>query len=135
MNDLLNYLDPFEPAKRTDGRGGARPGAGRPAKDAEQPPAKHDFDVAKARHETIKADLAEIDLKLARRQYLSRAAYVQASSTIISAFAQGARSIQDRLERDGIPVPVCQKVGEILDKMMEQLSKDFEVLNGPDPDL
>jgi hypothetical protein len=135
MNDLLNYLEPFEPPRRIDGRGGARQGAGRPPKDSEPTPEKHDFDVAKARHETIKADLAEIDLKLKRRQYLSRDAYVQASSTIISAFAQSARTIQDRLEREGIPVPVCQKVGEILDSMMEQLSKDFEVLNGPDPDL
>jgi hypothetical protein len=93
----LNHDGSFRPSR--PGPGGARAGAGRKPNGYEKPPEALDFDKAKARNEAAKAGLNEIELKIKSGQYLERAAFREATATLLAELAQGLRGLPDRLER------------------------------------
>jgi phage terminase Nu1 subunit (DNA packaging protein) len=114
---------------RTSNRGGKRPGAGRKPAGYVKPPEKTDYDDAKARHETAKAALAELDLAKKAGEQIPRDAVRQACATAISSFAQTLRSVPDNLERRLALAPeVCEAVGEEIDAALDELATALEMM-------
>lgn len=128
MTDLSDIFD--APVKRVTGHGGKRPGTGPKKEGYKKPPEAVDFDRAKARNETSKADLNELEYKIKSGQYVSRAAVQQASATAVATLAQTMRSIPDNLERKGIPLATCRLIETILDESMVSMSLDLEMMAG-----
>jgi phage terminase Nu1 subunit (DNA packaging protein) len=116
------------------GHGGARPGAGRPAgtgyvKSEDQ----KDLDKAKARHESVKADLATLELKKRQGELVLRDAVKAAAATALATLAQGLRSVPDSLERKLNASPeLTEAVGREIDAALNDLADAFEMLTGPD---
>lgn len=110
--------------------GGAREGAGRKPSGYVKPQEAVDFDKAKARSETAKANKAELEYKVMIGEYVSRQAVQQAAATSYAALAQTLRSISDELERKGVPVSVCAKVEEIIDAAMQDHSEQMQLMAG-----
>lgn len=84
-----------------------------------------EFNEARARNESAKADLNELDFKVKSRQYLSRDAFIQASATAIATFAQTCRTLPDALERKGIPPSVCEQVMQTIDGALTELADEL----------
>ena len=127
------YLDPVEatpaaPVYRS-GHGGARPNSGRRGKEYESSPVALDFDEARARNETAKAGLNEIELKIKAGEYIARAAVQSASATALATMAQTMRSIPDNMERKGIAPEICAMVERVIDDVMAGLSQELSVLS------
>lgn len=116
------------------GHGGARPGAGRPAgtgyvKSDDQ----KNLDKAKARHESVKADLAEMELKQRQGELVLRESVKAAAATALATLAQGLRSIPDNLERKLNASPeLTEAVGREIDAALDDLADALEMLTGPD---
>lgn len=108
-------------------KGGSRPNAGIPAGYVKSQDLKN-LDAAKARNEAAKAELNEHELQVKRREYLPRSAIIQASATAMAAIAQALRSIEDRLENEGVPVDVCLKVGTTINSVLEDLANDLAMM-------
>lgn len=90
------------------------------------------FDAAKARTETAKADHLELDLKVKLRQYVSRAAVQQAAATTVAAFAQTCRSLPDSLERElGLDAQTVAAIGLAIDAALDDLAGSLELLAEP----
>ena len=119
------------------GYGGARTGAGRPAgtgytKSDDQ----KDLDKAKARHESIKADLAELNLREKTGELVSREGVKQGSATALQTLSQGLRSIPDNLERKlNVSPALSEAVAREIDVALNELADAFAMLTGPDPVL
>ena len=128
MTDLSDIFD--APTKRITGHGGKRPNTGPKKAGYVKPPEAVDFDKAKARNETSKADLNELEFKIKSGQYVSRAAVQQASATAVATLAQTMRSIPDNLERKGVPLVTCRLIETILDESMSAMSMDLEMMAG-----
>jgi phage terminase Nu1 subunit (DNA packaging protein) len=121
------------PSRRRHTHGGEREGAGRKPAGYEKPQEKQDFDVARARHEAAKADLAEIEVKVKSGEWVSRSAVRQACATAFAAIAQGLRSIPDNLERKlGISGDIAEEVAGVIDEALNDLSDQFELMTGSD---
>lgn len=80
-------------------RGGPRPGAGRKPADYVKPDEGVLFDKSKARKESALADMHELNFLIKKGEYVERAAYREASATLIANMAQTLRSLADNLER------------------------------------
>ena len=83
----------------TENRGGARAGAGRKPSGYDKPEEGVQYDKAKARKEASLADMHELNFKIKLGQYVERAAYREASATLVANMAQTLRSLADNLER------------------------------------
>ncbi|MEN9317368.1 MAG: hypothetical protein RIS35_3761 [Pseudomonadota bacterium] len=122
------FYEGFEVLDRVDGRGGARPGAGRKAGAYEKPERIIDFEKAKARKEAALADMHELQFRIKSGEYVSRDSVRQASTTIMSAVAQTLRSVGDNLERQGVAPDVCAKVDAILADTLADAARDLRML-------
>ena len=124
------YLKPVEVAKPfSSGHGGARRNSGPKRKDYQPSEVEVNFDEARARNETAKAGLNEIELKIKAGEYIARAAVQSASATALATMAQTMRSIPDNMERKGIPPETCAMVERIIDEVMAGLSQELEILS------
>lgn len=118
-----------EPEQVTRTHGGAREGAGRPAKGFVKPQSASKYDEARARNELAKAELNELEVKTKTGEYGSRAQFRQASATAIAALAQTLRSIPDNLERKlGVSADVATEVGVLIDNALADLASEFEMM-------
>ncbi|MDW3682945.1 DUF1441 family protein [Cupriavidus sp. CV2] len=117
----------IETSRGGNGHGGARPGAGRKPKDYVKPEAIEAFDEARARNESAKADLNELEFKIKSGEYVARAAVIQATATAYAAIAQTLRSLPDHLERRLALAPeVAEEVGRQIDEALGELAAVFE---------
>lgn len=124
------YLKPIEPLKPyNSGHGGARQNSGRRGKEYESSDVALDFDEARARNETAKAGLNEIELKIKAGEYIARADVQSASATALATMAQTMRSIPDNMERKGIAQEICATVERIIDDVMAGLSQELQKLS------
>ena len=89
-----------------------------------------DYEAARARNETAKAGINEIELKVKAGEYIARAAVQSASATALATMAQTMRSIPDNMERKGISVEVCTMVEAIIDDVMAGLAQELEAMSG-----
>lgn len=113
--------------KAAPGHGGVRKGAGRKPTDHVPSDERLDYDSARARNETAKADLNELDLAVKRGEYVARSAVQQATATALSALTQTLRSIPDDLERTlGMDPHLAQDVGARIDAALQVLATQFE---------
>lgn len=114
------------------GHGGAREGAGRTAytKSDDQ----KDLDKQKARHEKVKADLAELEFRERIGQLVSRAAVQQGAATALATLAGALRCIPDNLERKlNLAPEAAELVGRDIDAALNELADTFESLTGDIP--
>jgi hypothetical protein len=110
------------------GHGGARRGAGRKPKTHIKPEAVKDFETARARNESVKADLNELELEIKTKRYLPREAIQQAAATALASLAQGLRSLPDALESSGISPDVCLQVSAAIDHALDDIANDFKMM-------
>ena len=109
--------------------GGARPGAGRKPADYVPSDDRLDYEAARARNESAKADLNELDLAIKRGEYVPRAEVQAATATALSALSQTLRSVPDNLERTlGLSPDIAQEVGRQIDAALDDLATRFEEL-------
>lgn len=119
---------PFDRPLST-GHGGAREGAGRKA--YEKSDDQRNYDGAKARHESAKADLAELAYRERIGELVARDAIKQAAATALATLAQGLRSIPDNLERKmNVDPEVAERVGGYIDSALNDLADALEMLTG-----
>lgn len=109
--------------------GGARPGAGRKPADYVPSDDRLDYEAARARNESAKADLNELDLAIKRGEYVPRAEVQAATATALSALSQTLRSVPDNLERTlGLSPDISQEVGRQIDAALDDMATRFEEL-------
>ena len=109
--------------------GGARPGAGRKPADYVPSDDRLDYEAARARNESAKADLNELDLAIKRGEYVPRAEVQAATATALSALSQTLRSVPDNLERTlGLSPDIAQEVGSQIDAALDDMATRFEEL-------
>ena len=109
--------------------GGARPGAGRKPADYVPSDDRLDYEAARARNESAKADLNELDLAIKRGEYVPRAEVQAATATALSALSQTLRSVPDNLERTlGLSPDIAQEVGRQIDEALDDMATRFEEL-------
>ena len=109
--------------------GGARPGAGRKPVGYVPSDDRLDYEAARARNESVKADLNELELAIKRGDYVPRAEVQAATATALSALSQTLRSVPDNLERVlGISPDVAQEVGAQIDSALDNIATQFEEL-------
>lgn len=114
------------------GWGGARPGAGAPTKDRVKSTDQKDLDHHKARHEKVKADLAELDYRTKVGELVSRAAVTTASATMLATFAQSMRTIPDSLERKFALAPeITEAIGRDIDDSLDAMADLFAMMTTP----
>ena len=138
----------------TSGWGGSRKGAGR--KKGYSPKKARELEVAEvgaaddpeevtstalkkakavARKEEALAGLNELELKIKSGEYLSRAAYREASATLLAELAQGLRSLPDTLERKfGLSPEALLHVERTIDEAMQAVADGLELFAGSDPE-
>jgi phage terminase Nu1 subunit (DNA packaging protein) len=111
------------------GWGGAREGAGgKPAGYVKSDDQKN-LDKAKARHESVKADLAELEFRRVRGELVSRAMVKQASATALATLAQALRTIPDTLERKhNITPELAEMIGKEVDDALDAVADMFEMM-------
>lgn len=116
------------------GHGGRRDNAGRKPGGYEKSDDLKSLDAAKARHESIKADLADLALHEKRGELVERTAVRDASAMALQTLAQALRSIPDALERElNLPPEVAERVGLMIDSSLDDLATTFEMMSGPVP--
>lgn len=109
--------------------GGARPGAGRKPADYVPSADRLDYEAARARNESAKADLNELELKIRRGEYVPRSDVQAATATALAALSQTMRAVPDHLERVlGIAPEVAQEVGAQIDAALDDVATRFEEL-------
>ena len=109
--------------------GAARPGAGRKPADYVPSDDRLDYEAARARNESAKADLNELDLAIKRGEYVPRAEVQAATATALSALSQTLRSVPDNLERTlGLSPDIAQEVGRQIDAALDDMATRFEEL-------
>lgn len=91
------------------------------------------MDKAKARNESVKADLNELKFKVESGQYVMRTAMQQASATIVASFTQTMRCVADNLERTkGIAPDVAEAISQAIDAGLNDLADEFRMLCSDD---
>lgn len=127
---MQDDLDP-SPTSKVNGHGGARPGAGRKPAGYVKPEPKADYDEAKARSETAKAGLLELELRTKTGELVERSAVQQAVATAFATVAQALRMIPDNLERHhGLSGDQAEAVADSIDTALSDLSKTLALLGG-----
>ena len=112
-----------------NGHGGARRGSGLKPGGYKRSDDEIDMDKAKARNESVKADLNELKFKVESGQYVMRSAMQQASATIIASFTQTMRCVADNLERTkGVSPDVAEAIGIAIDAGLDDLANEFKML-------
>lgn len=105
------------------------PGAGRKPADYVPSEDRLDYEAARARNESAKADLNELELAIKRGEYVPRAEVQEATATALSALSQTLRSVPDNLERTlGIAPELAQEVGAQIDAALDDVATRFEEL-------
>lgn len=80
--------------------------------------------MAKARKETALAGLNELQLKVKSGEYLPRAAYQEATATLLSMLSQGLRSLPDTIERKfNVPTDVLQLIEAAIDDGLNEVAE------------
>lgn len=118
------------PEKPKSRRGGARPGAGRKPVGWVPPPMKMSYDEAKARNETAKAQLGELEVRIKTGQYVSREVVRDVVATALSAISQRLRSLPDLLERRASMTTeqvetTANEIDDALGALAEQLEREL----------
>lgn len=112
------------------GHGGSREGAGRKPADYKPPPAKADLDTAKARNESAKADLAELELRIKSGEYVARSEVREVAATALAVLSQSLRSVPDNLERRlGTNPELAAEVGSLIDSALDEVADAFEQMS------
>ena len=119
-------------SERIGGHGGRREGAGR--KPADERSSAEDiaaFNKAKSRVEEAKAEDAELNLAIKKREYVLRSAVQTASATAVAAIVQTLRSLPDNLERKfGLKPEVVESIAEQVDGALAELGRQFRAMVG-----
>jgi phage terminase Nu1 subunit (DNA packaging protein) len=111
------------------GHGGARFGAGKKPAGYIKPQEVIDFDAARARNESAKAQMNELELKIKTGEYSSRASFRQATATAMAALAQTLRSVPDNLERKlGVAPETAAEVGAQIDAALNDIANEFQMM-------
>lgn len=80
--------------------------------------------LAKARKETALAGLNELQLKVKSGEYLPRAAYQEATATLLAMLSQGLRSLPDTLERKcNLPPDALELVEQVIDEGLNEVAQ------------
>lgn len=80
--------------------------------------------VAQARKETALAGLNELELKRKSGEYLPRAAYQEATATLLAMLSQGLRSLPDTLERKcNLPPEALELVEQVIDQGLNEVAQ------------
>lgn len=80
--------------------------------------------VAQARKETALAGLNELELKRKSGEYLPRAAYQEATATLLAMLSQGLRSLPDTLERKcNLPPEALELVEAVIDEGLNEVAQ------------
>lgn len=80
--------------------------------------------VAKARKETALAGLNELALQIKTGEYLPRAAYQEATATLLAMLSQGLRSLPDTLERKcNLPPEALEMVERVIDEGLNEVAQ------------
>lgn len=88
--------------------------------------------MAKARKETALAGLNELQLKVKSGEYLPRAAYQEATATLLSMLAQGLRSLPDTIERKfNVPTDVLQLIEAAIDDALNEVAETLALFAEP----
>lgn len=146
IDDLSDFFSETKPrAVPGPGRGGVRPGAGRPRK---RQPAKDDavddipdgsnlsayqrYEIARADREVEAAEReshlarqAKVKADLDEQSVVDRQSVQDASAKVFAACSQALDAIGDMLEREGFDPELCQRVMEIVNIAKDQLSEDL----------
>ena len=105
------------------------PGAGGKPADYVPSDDRLDYEAARARNESAKADLNELDLAIKRGEYVPRAEVQAATATALSALSQTLRSVPDNLERTlGLSPDIAQEVGRQIDAALDDMATRVEEL-------
>jgi phage terminase Nu1 subunit (DNA packaging protein) len=130
---VLNDQPPGFDRPLPTGWGGAREGAGRPpgsgyTKSEDQ----KNLDHQKARHERVKADLAELAYREKVGELVTRAAVHKAAATSLATLAQALRTIPDTLERKyNLSPEVAEAIGTDIDHALDTVASMFELMAEP----
>lgn len=90
--------------------------------------------LAKARKETALAGLNELQLKVKSGEYLSRAAYQEATATLLAMLSQGLRSLPDTLERKcNLPPDALELVEQIIDEGLNEVAQTLALFTEAKP--
>lgn len=88
--------------------------------------------IAKARKETALAGLNELQLKVKSGEYLPRAAYQEATATLLSMLSQGLRSLPDTIERKfNVPTDVLQLIEAAIDDALNEVAETLALFAEP----
>lgn len=87
--------------------------------------------VAQARKETALAGLNELELKIKSGEYLPRAAYREATATLLATLAQSLRSLPDVLEsRAGLQPAVLEIVDAAVTEVLDNIADTLALFTG-----
>ncbi len=133
-------------AAAPSGRGGPRPGSGRPkgyspkeadgdeqyqSESTKRSIRKSEASIAETE---AKAALLALKLEVESGRYLSREAYREASATLLAEAAQALRSIPDLLERKvALPPAAVVLVEQTIDGVLLNLSQGLELFTEQEP--
>ena len=124
--DLFEGLVTDVVIKSTEGRGGARVGAGRKPRGYVKPVEASEFEKSKARKEAALADMHELNFKIKSGEYIPRAPVREASATMLASLAQTLRSIPDNLERKlNLAPDIAEAVEREIDSALSDISDDM----------
>lgn len=80
--------------------------------------------IAKARKETALAGINELNLKVKTGEYLPRAAYQEATATLLAMLSQGLRSLPDAIERKhALPPKVLEMIEATIDESLNHVAE------------
>ena len=125
-NEGLMQDSKAEPIRKsTPGHGGARPGAGRPPK-GEQADAYTELAIARAKRETYKAELAEMEYRQKAGELIPVALHERRMAAVLKVLAVTIESLPDVLERDaGITGLAVERAQMVCDRMRETMYKQL----------
>ena len=86
--------------------------------------------MAKARKETALAGLNELQLQVKSGEYLPRAAYREATATLLAMLSQGLRSLPDTIERKfDVPPDVLQLIEATIDASLDHVAESLALFS------
>ena len=136
LRDFFNETPPLVRASLS--RGGARPNTGpkpktpkvpeapSPEEAITNPSAYQRYERARADKEEHLARQAAVKADLEEGSVVRRDAVATAASRAFATCSQSLDAIGDTLERDGIPLDVCEKVMVLVNQAKQQLANDLE---------
>lgn len=111
------------------------PGAGRKPANYVVPEERLDYEAARARNESAKADLNELEFQVKLGTYVLRSEVQAATATALAALSQTLRAVPDNLERKlGVSPDVALEVGYLIDAALNDVANRFEELTQANAD-